>query len=116
MRRFERYEWPGNVRELENIIERAVILTQGPSLQLEQSFGRGDVGRAAPSSTLNSGSTRLEDVERAHMVNVLKGCRWRIKGQENAAERLGLHPSTLQHRMKKLGIERPSPIRETQNG
>jgi transcriptional regulator with GAF, ATPase, and Fis domain len=48
-------------------------------------------------------------VERAHIVSVLEECGWRIKGKSNAAERLGLHPSTLLHRLKKLGIERPRP-------
>ena len=98
MQRFARYAWPGNVRELENVIERAVILTEGTSLYLEPSFGGG----------YDRPATRLEDVERAHIVSVLEECGWRIKGKWNAAERLGKHPSTLLHRIKKLGIERPA--------
>ena len=54
----------------------------------------------------------MEDVERAHIGKVLERCGWRIKGKSNAAERLGLHPSTVLHRMKKLGIERPSNTRQ----
>jgi PAS domain S-box-containing protein len=107
MQRLVRYPWPGNVRELENVIERTVILTRGTSLQLEESFGLGDVGNAGRSSANATASTRMEDVERAHILQVLEECGWRIKGKSNAAERLGLHPSTLAHRLKKLGIQRP---------
>jgi transcriptional regulator with GAF, ATPase, and Fis domain len=92
---------------LQNVIERAVILTQGQSLQLEKSFGFGDVGNGGPSGTTGTTSARLEEVERAHILHVLQECGWRIKGKANTAERLGLHPSTLLHRLKRLGIERP---------
>jgi PAS domain S-box-containing protein len=112
MQRFERYQWPGNVRELENVVERAVILTKGPSLQLEESFGRSGGASPLAPGALGDRSTRLEDVERAHIVSVLQECGWYIKGRSNAAERLGLHPSTLLHRMKKLGVERPSNNRQ----
>jgi len=111
MQRLERYQWPGNVRELENVIERAVILTNGTSLQIEESFGRGEVRHTTPPGALDVRSTRLKDVERAHIVSVLEACGWTIKGKSNAAERLGLHPSTVLHRMKKLGIERPANTR-----
>ncbi len=107
MQRLVRYAWPGNIRELENVIERAVILTEGQSLQLEESFGLRDDGKARPSGATASASARLEDVEREHVLRVLQECGWRIKGKSNAAERLGLHPSTLLHRLKRLGIERP---------
>ena len=53
-------------------------------------------------------STRLEDIERVHILRVLEECNWRIKGEANAAKQLGLHPSTLVNRLKKLGIERPA--------
>ena len=107
MQRLVRYPWPGNVRELENVIERAVILTNGTSLQLEESFDLSDVGNEGRSGTIATASARLEDVERAHILRVLQESGWRVKGKSNAAERLGLHPSTLLHRLKKLGIERP---------
>jgi DNA-binding NtrC family response regulator len=108
MRSLERYPWPGNVRELANVVERAVILAEGSSLRLDPAFGRGRVGGASSPETPDTAPTRLADVERSHIVSVLKACDWRVKGRWNAAEQLGLHPSTLQHRMKKLGIERPS--------
>ena len=92
------YAWPGNVRELENVIERALILSAGSALQLEEPF----------SAAARSTSDRLDDVERAHIVRVLDRCGWRVSGQDNAAERLGLEPSTLRSRMQKLGIERPA--------
>jgi transcriptional regulator with GAF, ATPase, and Fis domain len=107
MQRLVRYPWPGNVRELQNVIERAVILTEGSSLYLEPSFGGADVSHVTPPDTIHGRSTRLADVERAHIVSVLEECGWRIKGKSNAAERLGIHPSTLLHRLKKLEIKRP---------
>ncbi len=92
---------------MENVLERAVILTRGTSLQLEESFGIGDVGNAGRSGAYATAYTRMEDVERAHILQALQECGWRIKGKSNAAERLGLHPRTLAHRLKKLGIRRP---------
>jgi formate hydrogenlyase transcriptional activator len=96
------YDWPGNVRELENVIERSMILSPGPALMLAESL-------VPPSRSPQpaKSSSPLEDVDRAHIVGVLEECRWKIKGEGNAAERLGLKPSTLRYRMKKLGIERP---------
>jgi transcriptional regulator with GAF, ATPase, and Fis domain len=102
------YAWPGNVRELENVVERALILTAGSTLRLDASF------RPAEAKTVtlpSGGSPRLAAVERAHILQVLAECRWRINGAGNAAERLGLHPNTLRFRMKKLGITRPPPRR-----
>ena len=94
------YSWPGNVRELQNVIERAVVMTRGRTLQLDEPFLAGR--RPTPSA----GSDRLEEIERHHILRVLEACGWRIKGPGNAADRLGLHPSTLRHRMNKLGIRR----------
>jgi formate hydrogenlyase transcriptional activator len=95
-------DWPGNVRELENVVERAIILSPGPSLELEGPFAR-----TTHSHRVDSSSANLKDVDRAHIVGVLEECRWQIKGAGATAERLGLKPSTLRYRMKKLGIERP---------
>jgi len=95
------YAWPGNVRELENIIERALILSAGGRLLLDESFSR-----AAPTHSAPAASTSLKEVERIHILKVIKDCGWRIKGKDNAAERLGVNPSTLRDRMKKLGIVR----------
>ncbi len=97
------YNWPGNVRELENVIERSMILSASPELVLSEVLAK-PAGRRRPSAA--SGS--LEDIDRAHIIDVLDDCNWKIKGANNAAERLGLAPSTLRHRMKKLGIE-PAP-------
>jgi transcriptional regulator with GAF, ATPase, and Fis domain len=102
MRALVAYSWPGNIRELENVIERALIVSTGSTLAIpptvRESF------RAEPPSRDGS---RLDEVERAHILAVLESCGWRISGKGNAAERLGLNRSTLQFRIKKLGIRRP---------
>jgi len=119
MTAMEHYDWPGNVRELENLIERAVILTPGETLRFDTS-ALGVPPSASPSASDNAGpslalstdsasSTRLDDVERSHIISVLEGCLWRVKGVGNAAEQLGLKESTLRSRMKKLNIRRPQP-------
>jgi formate hydrogenlyase transcriptional activator len=105
MDRLIAYEWPGNVRELRNVLERAVIISAGPTLRLDDAFDATNV--APPVAAALPARQTLEDVERAHIVEVLTQCRWQIRGRGQAAERLGLHPSTLYSRMKKLGIERP---------
>jgi formate hydrogenlyase transcriptional activator len=94
------YSWPGNVRELENVIERSLIMTQGSALATER------LGLADPLPTPAAAST-LEEVERRHIRAVLAACGWKVAGKGNAADRLGLSRSTLQFRMKKLGISRP---------
>jgi transcriptional regulator with GAF, ATPase, and Fis domain len=101
----QQYDWPGNIRELENLIERALILSPGPVLQLDPHM---PVTEPAPTATAISAErqTDLDSVERDHIVGVLDQCDWKIQGTGNAAERLGLKPSTLRGRMKKLGIER----------
>ena len=96
------YEWPGNVRELSNVIERAVILTKGETLVVDEAFVRTGSGL-----TKETGGDDLQSVERAHIIETLDKCSWKVKGTSNAAERLGLNPSTLRARMKKLGIQRP---------
>ena len=98
-----KYDWPGNVRELENVIERAVIISPGPTLVLPDFFIR-------PRSELAPFSEEemsLEENERRHILRVLHYTNWRIRGPRGAAEILRVHPSTLYFRMKKLGIRRP---------
>lgn len=96
------YEWPGNIRELENVIERAMILSAGPALQLSESLEALNKHRLAASPAAS-----LEEIDRTHIVGVLQECEWKVKGTNNAADRLGLPPSTLRYRMRTLGIERP---------
>jgi transcriptional regulator with GAF, ATPase, and Fis domain len=96
------YAWPGNVREVKNIVERAMIVSQGPVLEVELGGGAGS--SQGPSAS----SRRLLDVEREHIRAVVEGAGWRIRGTGGAAEILGLKPTTLEARMKKLGLERPN--------
>ncbi|MGP0591704.1 sigma-54-dependent Fis family transcriptional regulator [Nitrospira sp. T9] len=100
MASLRQYAWPGNIRELEHVIERAVILTEGSSLEpIELSTGaRGD---GVVSSVMT-----LEERERLHIMDILEQTGWRVSGKEGAAELLGLKPTTLEARMKKLGITR----------
>jgi len=97
------YNWPGNVRELENVIERAVIMSSGPELRVP-------VAELSRSAAVADGgeSQTLEEAERAHILATLKKTRWVLAGPNGAAMKLGLNRSTLQFRMKKLGIQRPS--------
>ena len=90
----ERYAWPGNVRELQNVVDRAAIVSSGPLLEIVDSFDRG---------VRNAGGT-LDEVERDYIVQVLEETNWVIEGPDGAAKRLGLNPSTLRGRMRKLGI------------
>jgi len=102
MEALKRYPWPGNIRELENVIERAVILSPGPLLRIAHH----DLSsRIAPDHNTDRLQT-LEEVERNHILTILKETRWILSGPSGAAARLGLNRSTLYFRMKKLGIAR----------
>lgn len=94
------YDWPGNIRELENIIERAVIVNRGNRLE-PGDWLPGKIGADTPSEL-----STLEEVEREHIVKVLEATRWRVSGENGAANILGLNPNTLVSRMKKLKIQR----------
>ncbi len=94
------YHWPGNVRELENIIERAMIISNNNVLQLGDWFAK-DI---APD--LNNRPMKLNELEREHILVVLGLTKWRIRGDGGAAEILGLKPTTLEAKMKKLDISR----------
>ena len=102
MQTLQEYHWPGNVRELENIIERAVILSQGARLEL------GDWFMAKDPDEDPSKFATLGEVERAHIRKVLEFTQWRVSGDNGAAMILGMHPQTLFSRMKKLDIKRPT--------
>ncbi|HET9275998.1 MAG TPA: sigma 54-interacting transcriptional regulator [Gemmatimonadales bacterium] len=99
-----RHPWPGNIRELANIIERSVIVSDGPALQL----GEWVTGQYAPIAPDPSSAPRsLEEMERRHIVQTLERTGWKVSGPGGAAEALSLKPTTLEARMKKLGITRP---------
>ena len=98
------YEWPGNVRELENVIERAIILTKGSTLEMDEQFNR----RVSPPATSEQPRT-LQASERASILRALEECDGVIEGRRGAAARLDLPPSSLRSRMRKLGIRKPPP-------
>lgn len=100
-----KWPWPGNIRELENFIERAVILTEGPSLRAP--LGELEVSEQQSSDADSS----LESKEREHILHVLRGTRGVIAGAHGAAAKLGLKRTTLNSRLKKLGIEREEYMR-----
>jgi formate hydrogenlyase transcriptional activator len=98
------YDWPGNIRELENIIERAMILSRNGALEygdwVPSDKGNGlDNGKALPSA-------KLKEVEKNHIMETLRKTGWKVSGEKGAAKLLGLNPTTLEARMKKLGIKR----------
>jgi chemotaxis protein methyltransferase CheR len=101
MRALQDYSWPGNIRELKNILERAVITSQGSVLCIPDRLEAPQIHRGMESSR-----KRLEDVERDHILQILGETKWRIDGPKGAALLLGLNPSTLRSRMKKLGIRK----------
>jgi transcriptional regulator with GAF, ATPase, and Fis domain len=101
------YEWPGNIRELKNVIERAMILSPGSALELGEWFAGGNELKGTPTQVHEQNGESIEEIERAHIEKVLKACDWKVTGKGGAAERLGLKRTTLQSRMKKLGIVRP---------
>jgi formate hydrogenlyase transcriptional activator len=97
----QRYAWPGNVRELRNVVERAMIVAAGARLTI-----------SLPASTVDAatGNQTLADIQRNHIRSVLASVGWRIRGAGGAAERLGVRPTTLETRMAKLGVVRPSRV------
>jgi transcriptional regulator with GAF, ATPase, and Fis domain len=99
MQALQSYPWPGNVRELRNVIEHAMILNRDASLAISM-----------PGVTYSETEvvSRLDDVERRHIISVLKRTGWRVAGKGGAAQVLGLRRTTLNAKMKKLGIDRPS--------
>jgi formate hydrogenlyase transcriptional activator len=106
MERLVRYPWPGNIRELENLIERAVILTAGSVLRVP--LDDRPVRIVATAANGQPPPRTLEEAERTHILATVKETKWVLSGPNGAAKRLGMNRSTLQFRMKKLGILRPA--------
>jgi formate hydrogenlyase transcriptional activator len=104
MNGLSRYQWPGNIRELQNLIERAMILSNGPILRVPL----GDLKTQQAPVAEDANNETLEDAERTHILGILKQTKWVLSGPQGAAARLGLNRSTLRFRMGKLGIIRPT--------
>jgi transcriptional regulator with GAF, ATPase, and Fis domain len=111
------YDWPGNVRELRNVIERAVILARGGTLSFDlpvTGSGGNDphsalgtkAGPGVPQKILTE--AELQSLERQNLVAALQATNWKIRGQNGAAELLGVKPTTLYSRMQKFGITPPT--------
>ncbi|MEO6231971.1 MAG: sigma 54-interacting transcriptional regulator [Ferruginibacter sp.] len=98
------YNWPGNIRELENVIERAMIICKGNTLEFGDWLPMSKP--AAVESAGKSTSVKLEEVEKVHIIQVLQSVNWKVSGDKGAAKILGLNATTLEARMKKLGISR----------
>src|SRR5262249_25851472 len=107
------YDWPGNVRELENLIERAVLLSRGKELRVPLAELKNTPMPVQPESspfplTANAAPiATMEDAERQHILRALRQTQWRVAGPKGAAKVLGMKRTTLQARMRKLGIRRP---------
>jgi formate hydrogenlyase transcriptional activator len=121
MDHFINYSWPGNIRELQNVVERCVALSRGAVLNLGNPSdtsavppycSSGNEGAeettAKPEDPRPSGLSSMDDVERNHIIAALHQTRWVIEGPNGAAKILQINPNTLRHRMKKLGIRRPT--------
>src|SRR5262245_52186332 len=104
MAKLTAYGWPGNVRELQNVIERGVILSRGCRLELEEALSVPAADRPVARPT----SRTLEEIERSHILSVLESVGWRVSGDRGAARILGMKRTTLEARMSRLGISRPS--------
>jgi formate hydrogenlyase transcriptional activator len=104
LQRLQEYDWPGNIRELQNVIERAVVLTQGALVEAEAIVLSSSPSRRSPKP---ASVLTLAGAERAAIVAALEATGGRVSGSGGAAERLGLKPTTLHAKMKKLGIRRP---------
>lgn len=109
------YDWPGNIRELRNVIERAIILARGKTLEFDLPANQTQSPHI-PITTRAQGSAatgvlteaEMRQNERDNLTKALEQANWKIKGADGAAEILGIEPGTLRARIKKLGIKRPS--------
>jgi formate hydrogenlyase transcriptional activator len=104
MPRLARYDWPGNIRELQNVIERAAILATAHVVEIDERV----LAPSLKQAVVHERPVTLHDSERLHILDALQWAAWRIYGPLGAATRLGMNPSTLRSRMKKLGLSRPT--------
>lgn len=102
----ENYDWPGNIRELENTIERAIVLSVGSKLEMDDWFPTNRIETTEASDTTSAGFDTLEEHERKHILQALKQTEGRVTGPKGAGKLLGINDKTLQSRMRKLGISR----------
>ncbi|HSD51386.1 MAG TPA: sigma 54-interacting transcriptional regulator [Candidatus Methylomirabilis sp.] len=115
IRRMQAYSWPGNVRELMSVIERAVITSRNGRLNLDRALPESTGDAVTTPASSNGAGTRirtareLEELERQNLLCALETTRWRVAGDNGAARLLGINPSTLNSRLKALGISRPRP-------
>jgi len=121
MARLMSYPWPGNIRELQNVLERAVVLSIGPTLRLDKDLvpvaaAEGAltvnaiaVKKAHPPAHSPAGLPTLEEMERSHIMAALREANGVVDGPKGAARILNIHPNTLRHRMGKLGIRSHRP-------
>jgi transcriptional regulator with GAF, ATPase, and Fis domain len=114
IRRLKSYNWPGNVRELQNVVERAVITSQGGRLNLDRALPEIDKDISTTTTALAEEQTErirtvreIEELERQNLIRALEETNWRVSGENGAARLLGMNSSTLSSRMKALGIKRP---------
>ena len=101
MQQLMAYDWPGNIRELENVLARAVVLCQGARCWMCR------CSPTAGAGTAEAPPRSMEEAERRHIENALASARWVLEGPQGAAAMLGLNPSTLRSRMKRLGHPAP---------
>ncbi len=100
------YDWPGNIRELENVLERAIISSEGDTIKLDDNQLKSSLSKNIIRNPIKNSITKLSDSQKNHIIKVLEECEWKINGDEGAANKLGMPPSTLRSKMKKLGIVR----------
>lgn len=105
VQRLQSYQWPGNISELENVIERAIILSDSTIIEIDPEMLPGSTEPAVSAVNPKNAAT-LETIERQHILTVLEQTNWVIEGLSGAAHILDLHPSTLRYRVKKLGVSK----------